>query len=363
MKTIGIDCRLAGSKHAGIGRYIQEIVTRVTLDPDINWVLFLHDADQITLQRQANIKFVIGPITHYSIAEQLQMPGIFSKERLDLLHVPHYNVPLGYRGKFVVTIHDLLWHAEQRSEATTLSPLKHFVKYEAYKRVVAHAVNASSKIIVPSLEVKKEIVHHFPKVVAQKIVPVYEGVGEKFTDSRLQTTEKTQSKILFYTGSLYPHKNVMLIVKALQKLPGYELYISSSRSVFVENFLKQVADLGMSERVHHLGRLSDEELVHWYKKSTALIQPSFSEGFGLTGIEAMAIGLPVLTSDIPVFHEVYDDASLYFDPNSPESLASAVMKLDASDRFAIISKSLTQASKYSWDACADQILSLYTSVL
>jgi glycosyltransferase involved in cell wall biosynthesis len=115
--------------------------------------------------------------------------------------------------------------------------------------------------------------------------------------------------------------------------------------------------------VHHLGRLSDEELVHWYKKSTALIQPSFSEGFGLTGIEAMAIGLPVLSSDIPVFHEVYGDASGYFDPMSSESLVHAINRLDTSDRSAIISKSLTQASKYSWDACADKILSLYTSVL
>lgn len=360
MKTIGIDCRLAGSKHAGIGRYIEELVTRVTLDPDINWVLFLRDEDQITLPKQKNVKIVIAPIPHYSLAEQLKMPGIFARENLDLLHVPHYNVPILYRGKFVVTIHDLLWHTVTNPGATTLSPLKHFLKYQAYKQVVKHAVERSVSIVVPTEHVKKEISHHFPQIHTEKIATIYEGVNEKFSAGSTQYSER-ESKILFYTGSLYPHKNVMLAVKALEKLPDFELCISSSRSVFVDSFMKQVDDLGLSKRVHHLGRLSDEELMYWYQKSTALVQPSYSEGFGLTGIEALAVGLPVVASDIAVFHEVYGTAFIPFDPHRLDSFVTAIRRLKQINRSELIEKGKRQAALYSWEVFAEKMIFLYAA--
>ena len=133
MPTIGIDCRLAGLKHAGIGRYVANLVSRLPkLDSQINWVLFFSDSEQAQEVLPNNqdiplIKIIFAPIKHYSLAEQVQLPTIFNQEKLDLLHVPHFNVPWFYKGKTVITIHDLLWHEYRGLNATTLSPWKYSV--------------------------------------------------------------------------------------------------------------------------------------------------------------------------------------------------------------------------------------------
>jgi glycosyltransferase involved in cell wall biosynthesis len=291
----------------------------------------------------------------------MMMPSIFSNEHVDLLHVPHYNVPLLYSGKIVVTIHDLLWHFQSNSTSTTLSPLMHVIKYQAYKAVSKHAVFSAQRILVPAETVKQQITEIFPDLERDKILVTYEGVGEAFVHANLQ--KKLSTKTLIYTGSLYPHKNVMLVVRALKELPEYKLVISSARTVFVDQFMKDVERIGLASRVTHLGRLSDQELVERYAHCDALVQPSLSEGFGLTGIEAMASGLPVLASKIPVFEEVYQDAYLSFDPKSVGSFVDAVRKLEGSKRSELIEKGKHVAQNYSWDKMAHETVEIYKSLL
>jgi glycosyltransferase involved in cell wall biosynthesis len=358
---IGIDCRLAGKKHAGIGRYIEELVMRVTKESSIQWVLFFYEKDQLNIKETRNVKIVLAPIRHYSLAEQMMMPSIFSNEHVDLLHVPHYNVPILYTGKIVVTIHDLLWHFQPNSTSTTLSPLMHAIKYQAYKAVSKHAVFSAQRILVPAETVKQQITEIFPDLEQDKILVTYEGVGEAFVHANLQ--KKLSTKTLIYTGSLYPHKNVMLVVRALKELPEYKLVISSARTVFVDQFMRDVERMGLSERVLHLGRLSDQDLLEQYSQCAALVQPSFSEGFGLTGIEAMASGLPVLASHIPVFDEVYKNSYLSFDPKSVHSFVNAVQKLENSKRSELIENGKNVARMYSWDKMATQTLEMYKSLL
>ena len=132
---IGIDCRLAGSQHAGIGRYTESLLTSLLkVNSNNNWVLFFYDENQAKAVLKNNfdhqkVQVVITPISHYSVEEQLKLPKIFKAEKLDLLHIPHFNIPIFYSGKLVVTIHDLLWHEYKGGTATTLSPLKYFLKY------------------------------------------------------------------------------------------------------------------------------------------------------------------------------------------------------------------------------------------
>lgn len=358
---IGIDCRLSGIEHAGIGRYIEELVRELIKQEDIHWVLFFQKPNQLPwLKDRPNITSIVAEISHYTLAEQTQLPSVFEAAKLDLLHVPHFNVPVLYKGKFVVTIHDLLWHDQRGRNITTLSPLMYALKYRAYRFVSNQAIKRAIKVIVPAQTVKKLVLSHVPSIKSQKIVVTYEGVDQKwFEVCKKRPTEK----ILFYTGSLYPHKNVMLIVRALQNLPEYKLYISSSRNVFVDKFMEEVAHLGLKNRVIHLGRLSDAELKTWYQKSFALVQPSLSEGFGLTGIEAFAAGLPVLASDIPIFREVYGACAVYFDPIYDDAFVSAVKVLETKNREQIVELGLKQAGKYSWEKMAQSTLSVYRQAL
>jgi len=287
------------------------------------------------------------------------MPSIFNAAHLDVLHVPHFNIPLLYSGKTVVTIHDLLWHESKGSKNTTLSPLKYAIKYHAYRTIVARAVQHASQILVPATTVKESITSLFPSLDQKKITVTYEGVDANWFTPTLKKSKR--EKVLFYTGSLYPHKNVMTVVRALEELPDYSLVISSARSVFVDQFIQEVKGLAMENRVKHVGRLSDADLRQWYAKATALVQPSLSEGFGLTGVEAMAAGIPVIASNLPIFKEIYQEYASFFDPHDPSDLVRVVKSMD--NQATDLAQAQAFVRRYSWDTMAEETLNSYEKAL
>jgi glycosyltransferase involved in cell wall biosynthesis len=370
MKKIGIDCRLAGIRHAGIGRYTQNLVRRLPLlDPDIEWVLFFSQQEQAKqvlgpLIAHPQVRVILAPARHYSFAEQLQMPTIFASQHLDILHVPHFNIPLLYRGKLVITIHDLLWHEHRGLGFTTLSPWLYHLKYFGYRFVVSQAVRKATKIFVPAETIRRTLLGFYPHL-GEKIVVTKEGVDDRLLQP-IPNKKLTQPKVLFYLGSLYPHKNVKLVVDALTDLPEYELWIVGTRNVFQARLKKYVQQVGVDKQVKFLGYLTDDQLTEIYSQIFALVQPSFSEGFGLTGVEAMAMEVPVLASDIPIFREIYQHGVVYFDPQSVASFQEAVHNLagkTAAQRQNLISAAVKIAKKYSWDTMAEQTVAVYKHLL
>ncbi len=367
--TIGIDARLAGQQHAGIGRYVENLITRLpALAPDINFVYFFYNKEQsnhLAIKPSSHVKFKYTPIRHYTLAEQLKLPSIFASEELDLLHVPHFNIPIFYKGKTVTTIHDLLWHEQKGTTVTTLPQWQYWIKYLAYKYVSKQAVSKSSKIIVPAKTIKKTILKYYPDV-KNKIVVTYEGIDTSLIKSEQGSSgyqSLRRSSQLLYVGSLYPHKNIDLVLQALTKLPNYTLNIVGSRNVFQDKVRAEVKQLMIENQVNFLGYVADKELTQLYQNSFALVQPSLSEGFGLTGVEAMATGTPVLASDIPIFREIYKDAATYFDPYSVDSFIQSVKKLEKADRQKVIQLGKEIASAYNWDTMVEQTVEVYRKIL
>src|SRR5258708_33114315 len=189
---IGIDCRLAGNQHAGIGRYIENLVVRLpNLAPEIYWVYFFHNqaqANEVLPSVPKNVKVVLTPFRHYSLSEQLKLPSVFAQEKLNLLHVPHFNAPLFYKGKLLITIHDLLWHEQQGLDVTTLPKWQYYAKYAAYRYVTTQAVKKAAAIFVPAETIKQVVATYYP-AAQNKIIVTKEGI-----DERLETT-KTRKKL------------------------------------------------------------------------------------------------------------------------------------------------------------------------
>lgn len=374
MQNIGIDCRLAGIRHAGIGRYIENLVKRlVVLEPDFHWILFFYDQEQAQqvlgdVIHLPQVEVILTPIRHYSLAEQLQLPQNFRHQDLDLLHVPHFNVPLRYKGKLIITIHDLLWHEYRGMAFTTLPSWLYYLKYLSYRFIVSQAVHKALKILVPAETIRLTLLHFYPEL-SQKITVTKEGVDDRLLVARSPVTQspaKNQSKILLYVGSLYPHKNLKLVIDALAELPGYELWIVGTRNVFQERVQAYVSEKGLVGQVKFCGYLSDQELSDLRQKVTALVQPSFSEGFGLTGLEAMAFQIPLLASDIAIFKEIYQDGAIYFDPHSLQSFVAACQKLsmyDLAEQKKLLAHASHVAEQYSWDKTAVETLQAYRQLL
>lgn len=366
---IGIDCRLAGIRHAGIGRYITELVQHLIKNQDIDWVLFLYDTQQqeelLGDKIPNNCKAVISPIRHYTLKEQLSMPTIFANENLDLLHVPHFNVPVFYTGKLVITIHDLLWHEHKGSQVTTLPAWQYWLKYLFYRLVASKAVNLAERILVPSKAVAQTLQKYYPDS-ENKISVTPEAVGNTLLaiSKKLQPAKRQKDQLL-YVGSLYPHKNVAVVLEAMARfLPRYSLTIVGSRSVFRKSIEEMVSSLKLQNRVNFKEKVSDLALAELYNSCFATVQPSFSEGFGLTGLEAMSFSCPVVASDIPVFKEIYQDGAVFFNPKSAEEFARAVKSIAHLDDYQRIQKqSLAVSKKYSWKSLSEKTLKQYLNVL
>jgi len=362
---------MAGKRHAGIGRYVENLIIRLPqlsqeLQQSIHWVFFFNDEEQVAeFDLPDDVEVILIPYRHYSVAEQIFAHAFFTRAHLDLLHIPHFNIPLLYRGKILLTIHDLLWHEYKGAHATTLPMWKYRLKYQAYLFTVRQAIHRANWILVPAETVKKIVVKYYPLAQAKTEV-TSEGIAKQYQElisEPSKTTKTKRKKQLIYVGSLYPHKNVIVAIQALAKLPDFTLILAGNRNVFQNQVRQQVADLHMTDRVEFRGYLSDAELIELYQESFALIQPSLSEGFGLTGVEAMAAGIPVIASHIPIFQEIYGQAPIYFDPLSSDSFVNAVEKLDLSDWPKLIEKGKQVATQYDWHETAIKTLQAYIRVL
>ncbi|OGM05798.1 hypothetical protein A2125_01385, partial [Candidatus Woesebacteria bacterium GWB1_43_5] len=286
----------------------------------------------------------------------------------DLVHFPHFNVPISYSEKYVVTIHDLLMHWQKGKDATTLPAPLYFTKRLAYKSIFRKAVRGAEKIIVPSNAVKKEVVSYY-NIDPEKICVIYEGVDlSKITDLNVNGLTKRyglHAPYFIYTGNAYPHKNLERAIKAVVRLnesTKASFAIVSSRNIFTARLEKIIKENNAQDFIRLLGFVPDPELALLYKESVGFLYPSLSEGFGLPGLEAMAAGTVSLVSEIPVFREVYEDRVVYFDPYKFESITSAlekVLNFKAEERRKLILGGQKFIEKYSWEKMVQETLSVY----
>jgi glycosyltransferase involved in cell wall biosynthesis len=372
---IGIDARFLGPEGTGLGRYVQELISNLEiLDEKNEYVIFLRKQNFDLYQpRNKNFKKVLADARWYGLKEQIILPFIFSSQKLDLLHIPHFNIPVFYPGKIVVTIHDLIKSEFAGLSATTRMPFVYLLKHLGYEAVVRIAVRRARKILVPSNSIAKKLRENF-RVPEGKIAVTHEAAS--LTNSKFNPpTGGQNSKIildkykikkpyLIYVGNAYPYKNLDCLLAALTKLPGTLSFINPcSRSTFYDRLKERARELGLGERVILPGYVPDEDLAGLYKEAEAYVFPSLSEGFGIPGLDAMVLGTPVVCSDIPTLKEIYGDAALYFDPHSEDDMAEKIKKIlqDQKLRQDLIEKGKKQVQIYSWHKMAETTLATYQS--
>lgn len=357
---------MLGLEHAGSGRYIQNLVRELNkIDRQNEYVLFVRRNTPLDGISSNNVKFIISEAHHYSLKEQVLLPYLIHRQKIDLMHFPQFNVPILYFGNYVVTIHDLIKNYSRGTATTTRNPLFYWLKYLGYLLVFWFAVKKAKKIIVPSKTVALQLEKAY-KINPKKVKVTYEGIENKLLESNKINEEKITQKysldepFLLYVGSVYPHKNIDNLIKAVKKT-RIRLLVVCARSVFWERLKKQIKNLKAEKLVELLGFVPDEDLAVLYKKARAFVFPSLAEGFGLPGLEAMAAGLPVLASNIPVFKEVYQDGALYFNPQDPEDMATKIKQLlrDRQLEIKLKNKGLEISQKYSWEKMAKETLNLY----
>lgn len=373
---IGIDARFYGPKHAGLGRYTKNLVDQLlNLDDQNDYVIFLspdnYDLVTTTSGRVAKVQ-IDAP--HYSLKEQLVLPGILRRHSLDVVHFPHLNVPLFYNRPYVVTIHDLIMHKFKNRAVTTRVKPVYELKHLGYRLVTRWAATRAKKVICPSQAVRQELLD-FYRLPEDRVIATpeaaddlaFQPVADKSRIKDILKKYHLKQPFLIYVGNVYPHKNIEILAQAMQTLStehNFQLIMPGARDIFRQRTQDMVDHYQISQSVILPGFVPDDELAILYSQATAYVFPSLAEGFGLPPLEAMTSGLPVICSDIPVLHEVCSSAALYFNPHDPADLTAQVLKLTTQPglRHRMVAAGQAQAKKFSWQTMAQQTLEVYTSL-
>ncbi len=373
--NIGIDARLFGPKWGGggLGRYVEELVTELQrTDTENRYVVFLkpENAEACRLTNP-NFTKVIVNAHWYGIKEQLLMPRAIKKAGVELMHYPHWNVPLFCDVPFVVTIHDLILLDDPMSaKATTLGPMRYAVKRLGYHKVLRRAIEHSQKIIAVSQATKGSILNHFPATHPDKIDVIYEGVSPLSpTKQNFESKPPIAQPYFLYVGSAYPHKNLESLLHAfsffVNTYPQVKLVLVGKNDRFYEGLKSEVREIGIPEgRVVFTGFVPDEQLASLYEHAALYLYPSRFEGFGLPPLEAMLHGTPVASSSRGPLPEVLGDAAMYFNPDDLEQMADVMEQALTNEtlRQTLRTKGTEHVKKYSWKKMAEETVAVYTEI-
>lgn len=365
---IGIDGRML--YHTGIGRYIQNLLTTLPRE-DVRVVAWLNaqgmeDAriDSPYLEKRHSDVPVFHPAEHWAIAREAH------RANLDLLHAPHYNAPLFYQGKLVITLHDLI---PLRCPGTMrVKAAEHY-----FATLVKRAARRADRIIAVSTFTRQDVLE-FTGVDPAKITAVLQGVDLKYARPvppealrELRDRHGLTGRYLLYTGQQKPYKNVGLLIAVLERLrnqPGtrdVQLVLVGARETR-SGLDERIAQAGLDDAVIRPGYIRDEDhLIALYQGASAFVFPSRYEGFGLPPLEAMAAGIPVVSSNRASLPEVVGDAGLLLGPDDVEGWAEAVTRLLADEylRTTLIAAGHERVREFSWQRTAEATLAVYRGAL
>lgn len=357
-------------KESGIGRYIRNLLEQLqNIDKENSYFILLLKSEYETLTFPNNFHKVLADFRWYGANEQIRLPGLLKSLNPDLVHFPHFNVPIFYNGKFVVTIHDLIHQHFSMERATTHGAVAIKVKRAGYKIVFKNALLRASKILVPSNFVKDQLIKNWDQD-AGKVVVTKEAVDEKIiTKSKISAVQcqillkkfAIKQPYIFYVGNAHPHKNVEGLIKAFLKLrekfTNLQLVLSGSDHYFWQRIKREFPLNG----IIYTGQISDEELVAIYKNAECFIMPSLEEGFGIPILEAMVFSCPVVSSNKGSLPEVGGDAAFYFDPAKPDDMSQKISKVldDKKLRKDLTKKGLQRYKEFSWQKLAKETLEVY----
>jgi len=396
LSKIGIDARMLGPKQTGIGNYIKNLLCHILhLDQRNQYFLFLLPEECLKvnqpqnknsfsrfydqLNSASNIQLIKTTAKWYTFAEQTKFLLQLLKYDLDLVHFPHFNVPILYPKKFIVTIHDLTQNYFPGRSAS--SKIRHW----AYKKIFQTAIKKSKKIIAVSNYTKNDILKCFvfmnrnscyQALLEKKIQVIYEGLDEIFfkqhTEKEIKQFQKRynlSNPYILYIGVWRKHKNLAGLLYAFKSLRekyqlNYDLcLVGEEHSSYPVK--KIIESLGIKDYIKCPGFLKQKELPLIYKGSSLYCLPSLREGFGFTPLEAMACGTPVVSTNTTSLPEVLGEAAEYFNPNNTDEITEKMAKVLINKSLAneLINKGYQQARKYKWENCAKKTLEIYQQVL
>jgi glycosyltransferase involved in cell wall biosynthesis len=381
MSRITIDYTPAVHQSAGIGRLTRELVQALLrLQTPHQFKLFVMGQTNDE-RRTTNVERHSSLITHHSslsdrwfhrlwFKANLPLPVQWFAGRCDLYHATDFVLPPALPNtKTVLTVHDLSFERDPGSAVPTLLSF--------LRKVVPASAHRATHIVADSHATARDLTALYG-IAPEKITTIHSGVSERFTTVDLRFLIEEAAKVrakyklgdapfVLAVGTMQPRKNHLGLVRAFANLqsPISSLVIAGGKGWLYDDVMREVQRLGLSERVKFIGYADDKDLPVLYRAASVFAFPSFYEGFGLPPLEAMACGVPVVTSNTSSLPEVVGDVGLAVDPHDIDALANALHTAltDEGWRKQAIAAGIARAKTFTWQRAAEQLLSVYETVL
>jgi len=374
---IGIEAqRIFRKKKHGMDMVALELIRNLqSIDTVNEYLIYVKpDVDDTVIKETANFKIVKLKGGFYPLWEQISLPRAAKKAGCQILHCTSNTAPVFTSIPLVVTLHDIIY-----MESSYFKILKGtgtlYQKFgNLYRKLfVPILVKKSKKIITVSHFEKNRISQFFGMQDSSRLVAVYNGVSEHFKivsdqDELKRVKEKYHlpDRYFFFLGNTDPKKNTKGTLKAFSDFlketgSDMKLVMLDYDKQELEKLLDEIGDKELIDKIVLTGYVVNTDLPAIYCQCRIFLYPSLRESFGIPMLEAMACGVPVITSNTSSMPEVAGNAAWIVDPFKPEEITTGMINILSDNELKnnLIQNGLTQAAKFSWKAMAEHVLEIY----
>lgn len=345
--------------HDGISRYTTEIANAVAKQTTVTFII--SDEKQLALlPENADFIKIHPPISPKEPFTSL----ILNKYKPDVVFSPLFSMgTFGRRFKLILTSHDMIYVHHPEPPLDIANKVVRFGWRLFYSTLVPMRItlNSADMVNTVSESAKNEFLAanltKRPIIVTPNAARPLENLLDKLPD-----VSKKAPRNIIYMGAFIDYKNVETLLRGMEYLPEYTLHLLSHLPP--ENRYRELLKIipDGAKVVWHKG-VSDKKYAELLADNAFLASASLDEGFGLPVVEAQSLGVPTVLTDMPVFHEVAGDGSLFFDAHDPKDFADKVKQLDDTDLRVKLSKAAKKhAATYSWDNSATTLLKAINSL-
>ena len=377
---IGIEGqRLFRKKKHGMDMVALELIRNLQeIDHKNEYTIFIkQDEDDSVLRETPNFKIVKLEGGFYPYWEQVVLPRAARRSGCDVLHCTSNTAPVFTGIPLVVTLHDIIYMESSYAKILNGSGSSYQKFGNVYRRLfVPRVIKKSRKIITVSNFEKNRIGEFFKMQGDQRLTAVYNGVSEHFMPvldkvalARVKEKYHLPDHFFFFLGNTDPKKNTSGTLKAFADFvketgSDIQLVMLDYDRAELENLLDNIGDKTLINRIVLTGYVVNTDLPAIYSQCEVFLYPSLRESFGIPMLEAMACGVPVITSNTSSMPEVSGDAALLIDPYNPREITNAMIQLitDKELRKNLTDTGIIQAAKFSWKAMAENVLKIYQEI-
>ena len=382
---IAIDYNTGVYPGAGVARYTRSLVEALARQDRRNQYTLFYGARGLNREHEnyRRLQILLAQRPNFHAGElnwsPRQLTILWQRLRLpwsldsmigpqDVIHAPDFVAPVKRRGRSVVTIHDLSFlivpeHGDPR-----------LVSY--LRGAVPRAIRQADAIIAVSETTRQDLIRLL-RVPPGKIITVYNGVDHTFQPLPREVVAREgpgvrmrlqlPPRYILHVGTLEPRKNLIRLIDAYYTLLaagrayGHALVLAGRNGWLYEPIFTRVQHLGLQQYVRFLDFVPESDLPLLYNMASIFAYPSLYEGFGLPVAEALACGVPTLTSRESVMAEVAGGTALLIDPHDTTTIAAGLeMLLERPDmRHQFAEHGVARSAIFTWDAAARQVLGLY----